>query len=162
MRRNTAKGFSIVELLVAMGIFSLLFGFIWLNLLGSRGRASQSSTIDVFTSDLRAMQLKAMKGDSEGRVDTDAYGVLLKTTTYTLFHGSTYNPDDPSNRTVSLGDGESFNSVLFPGNSIVFAKGSGELVNYDPAQSSVSLTNMQSNTQKTLQLNKYGVITSSN
>lgn len=162
MKKYFRNGFSLVELLVAMGLFSLLFGFIWINLLGSKGRSSQTSSIDVFISDLRSMQLKSMQGDSEGRVDPDSYGIYIGTTKYTLFHGSIYNPADPTNRSISLGDGESFTSVLFPENIIVFTKRSGELLNFNQAQNSLSLTNTQINTKKTIQLNKYGIITSIN
>ncbi|MDP3941013.1 MAG: type II secretion system protein [bacterium] len=162
MKKGYLKGFSLVELLVAMGLFSLLFGFIWVNLLGSRGRASQSSSIDVFVADLRSTQLKAMQGDSEGRVDPEIYGVYVGANSYTLFHGSTYNPTDPSNHTVSLGDGETFVSVAFPNNSVIFDKGSGELIDFDPALTTLTLSNSISKTQKTIQMNKYGVITAIN
>lgn len=159
MRR---EGFTLIETSLAIAIIATLFGFITLNLLSGKESATQSTTLDIFISDLRHSQLKAMVGDAEGRVDKDSYGVYIEPTSYTLFHGSTYNSSDPTNRTVNLGDNETFSSVQFAGNLIQFASMSGELVGFVPGANNLSIRNGGSGSQKDIQINKYGVVFTTN
>lgn len=156
------KGFSLVEIGVVVTLISILFAFMWINLLGGKEKASQTSSIDVLVSDIRSEQLKAMTGATEGRVTNDAYGIHFNTTSYVLFHGLNYSSSDPSNRTTQLGDNEQFTSVLFANNNIVFASGSGEIVGFTQGSDSVTLRNLVGKTQKTIYFNKYGSITGIN
>lgn len=157
-RQQLYSGFTLMELTVVMSLLSLLFGFVWVNLLGSRDSASQNTSVDLLVSDLRAQQLKAMLGDTEGRIEHDAYGIHFALTSYTLFHGVSYITADPTNFTVNLGDNEQFQSVAFPGSTIVFASVSGEVDGFSQGANSIVLTNTMANTQKIIQLNKTGTV----
>ncbi len=159
LKHQRQRGFTVTEAVIVMSLLATLFGLIWLNLLNSREKAGTSSSTDVFVSDVRSQQLKAMLGDTEGRISADAYGVYLNSTSYTLFHGISYNALDPSNSPVQLGDNITFVNVSFPSNVIVFASGSGEIVGFSGA-GTLGIRNVLSNTQKTVQLNKFGTVTS--
>lgn len=92
------QGFTVLELLVVMGVFALLIGFVTLNLFNLKARASLATTADTLVSDLKIAQIKAMTGDPTGT------GLNLAT--------------------YSFGDFVTAASSLGP--NIVFAKGSGE------------------------------------
>jgi hypothetical protein len=147
-----------MEVAVVVALLSMLFGLVWLNILGSKEHASQNATIDVLLSDIRAQQLRAMLGDTGGRVTSDSYGIRFNTTSYTLFHGPTFVPADPSNQTISLGDQEYFKSVSFPSNQVIFASISGQIVGFSQNASSFILSNASLSTQKNIQLNKLGSV----
>ena len=156
------SGFTLMEVAVVMSLLTFLFGFVWVNLLGSKDSASQNTSVDLLVSDLRGQQLKAMLGDTEGRIGHDAYGIHFGTTTYTLFHGTTYVSADPTNFIVSLGDNERFQSVEFSGSTLIFASVSGEISDFIPSADAIVLRNSSANTQKTLRLNKIGTVYAAN
>ncbi len=145
-------GFTLAELLVTMAIFATLVGIATINLVGARQRASLNTSSEILIGDLRQQQLKSMIGDTEGRANPDRYGIHLGTNDYTLFHGNTYNSGDASNFTVELGDNIQFVGTY---SDLIFARVSGEL----SAGGSIILEDNTTNTQKTLQYNRYGVIT---
>ena len=151
-------GYTLMEVAIVITILSMLFGLVWLNILGSKERASQNATIDVLLSDIRSQQLRAMLGDTGGRVGNDSYGLHFNATSYTLFHGSTYSPADPSNQTINLGANERFQSVLFPASQILFASVSGQVVGFSQGNNSFVLSNVSLQTQKTVQINQLGTV----
>lgn len=154
------NGFSLVELAVVMFIFSFLFIFITVALLNIKQRGSLTTSIDTLITDLKSQQLKAMVGDTEGRATPDTYGIYFGANQYTLFHGA-YSPSTPSNFTVSLGDNIQFGAISFPASSVSFAQDSGEVVGTE-SLNTITLENSQTNEQKTITINKYGVITAVN
>ena len=93
------NGFTILELLVIMGVFAILAGFTTLNLFNLKARASLSTTTDTLISDLKTEQIKAMTGDPSGG------SINLATYSFGDFVTAQVNP---------------------PGD-IVFQKGSGEI-----------------------------------
>jgi len=150
------KGFTFPELIVTIAILVTLLGFITVNLVNSQHRASLTGTVDTFISDMKNQQLKAMVGATEGRTNPDSYGIYFQTNSYTLFHGTTYSSSDPANFVITLDPLIQFTS--FP-NTIVFFQRSGETgtVNTITVQDTGSSTN-----QKTITINRYGVITQVN
>jgi prepilin-type N-terminal cleavage/methylation domain-containing protein len=156
--KKILRGFTLMEIAIVLAVLATLFGLVWINLLGSREKASTAAATDTFVSDLRNQQLKAMLGDTEGRVGNDIYGIFLGTTSYTMFHGAVYSPADPANQQVVLGDNMQFQNILFPGSVILFASGSGELLAYASTTASVKIVNTVSNDLRTVQLNSLGVV----
>ena len=112
-------GFTLVEIVVVLFIMTTFLGLITLNLSSSQKRASITTMTDVFISDLKSQQVKAMVGDTEGRTDADHYGVYLTSTSYTLYHGTTYSPSDSANFTIELTPQFVFTS---PGKAILFTR----------------------------------------
>lgn len=155
MRKNT--GFTLIEVLLVIGIMAVLFTVSSINLLGAKNKASLTSTINVLVTDLSQQQLKAMVGDTEGRQTLDNYGIFLETNKYTLFHGVGIN-SDLTDFPVSLGDGIQITSTSFSGSNVVFTKGNGEL----STGGIITVKNTLTDEQKTITLNQYGIITSIN
>ena len=152
------RGFTIPELLIAMGIIAILFGFVSINLIRLQRHSSLTTTVDTLVSDLYSQQNKAMVGDTEGSGIISAHGVYFETNQYVLFRGSSYNPLDASNFPVNLDPSLTFSNITFPSSSVIFSKGSGEtgLVN---GSNTITLTDLTNGEQKILELNKHGVIT---
>lgn len=153
-------GFTVVELLVIMGIAILLFLLVSMNLLDARTGTAITTTTDTLISDLKLQQTKAMIGDTEGRGFPDAYGVYVTNNKYVLFHGITYVPSDPTNFTVNA-DTVAF-STTFPSSTIVFATKSGEIVNFSSGNNRITIKDANTTTQKVLELNKLGTTVSLN
>jgi hypothetical protein len=136
-----------------MGIFAVLASLSTLNLSKAQHGSSLNSTVDILVSDLKRQQYKAMAGDTEGRGTPSAYGIYFDNNRYILFH-DTYNPSDSANFEVKL-DGT---LSLTPNSEIVFAKGSGEI----SGPTSITIADTVTSSQKTLTINKYGVVTAVN
>jgi prepilin-type N-terminal cleavage/methylation domain-containing protein len=152
------KGFTLVELLLIMGIMATLLSIATLSFFNTRTTTVLSTSFDTFITDLKNQQTQAMVGDTEGRGVPDAYGIYIQPTKYTLFHGENYNPSDPANFDLNAETGFTL-STTFPENKIVFATNSGEIIGYTPGQNAVILTEIASGQSKTLQLNKLGTVT---
>lgn len=148
-------GFTIPELLVTMTIFVTLVGIATINLAGVKQRASLNTTSEIFIGDFRQQQLKSMMGDTEGRSEPDGYGIHFNSDSYTLFHGDNYSAGSPSNFTVELGDNIKFLSIP---SDLIFSRVSGEL----SSNGSIVLIDDTTNTTKTLEYNRYGVVTDVN
>ncbi len=153
------KGFTLIELVIAMTIFFVMMALAIPNLLGSRSQAEINSAVPVLISDIKNQQLKAMLGATEGRATTDYYGVHFETNTYTLFHGLSYNPVDTSNAIVSLSGTLKFGSIAFSNAQIIFQKGNGEVVGFNSVANTVVLIDPSNNESRTITLNSYGTIT---
>ena len=154
-----SKGYTIVELLVVMGLFAIFFGFASLNLLSVRSRTSLATTTEVLVSDLRAQQVRAMNGDTSGESQDINYGIYFSPNSYVLFKG-TYSQADTSNFSVNLD--EATITTTFSASTIIFNKGSGEVVGFDPNANTIRLSSTSSNTSKIITVNRFGVVTSAN
>lgn len=147
------RGFTVIELIVTLGIITVLLTLASVNLLSSQRRTSVNTALDILHSDLHNQQMDAI---AKGGV---ARGIYFSADAYTLFTGSGYIPGDPANFTVSLSPGQQFSSVTFPSSAIVFLPKSGQISGFNPGSNSVTLTDSQVNQSYTLTLNAYGVVT---
>ena len=150
------KGFTLIELIIAIGIFTVITSLATINLLNAQHIASIDSTVTTLIADLKQQQIKAMTGDTEGRGTTSQYGVHFDANKYVLFHGS-YNAADNSNFVVNLEGTLNFTDITGNGD-IIFSQGSGESSGLNPIILKDSLTNKQ----KTMTTNVYGVVASVN
>lgn len=156
MRLRTSKiGFTLVELMVVMSIMSTLLGFVIISLTTVAQKASVSTTVQTVISDLNAQKIKAMVGDTGGRALASSYGVHFDTTQYVLFNGSAYSSSDASNFVISLPGNLRFTTS---GINIVFSKTSGEL----SLPATITIDNVTNNEEKTIEINRYGVVTDVN
>lgn len=154
-------GFTLVEIILVIGIVSSLFGIAITSLSSARSLTVNNTSTTVIVSDIKTQQVKSMTGDTEGRGTPDSHGVKILSNQYVLFHGSSYNADDPSNAPIPAETGYQLSST-FPDTTILFASQSGEIVNFNQNQNSITITNTQSGQGKTILFNKYGTITSIN
>ncbi len=159
-RKAMGAGFTFPELIVVIGIFAILFGLTTANLPSFQRLASVSSTVDTLVSDIKSQQIKAMVGATEGRVAADNYGIRFEQNKYIFFHGTSYNSNDSSNFTVNLDQNMQFQNITFPNAVVIFSQGLGEVVGYASGSSSLTIKNTAGSEQKTITVNRYGVIVS--
>ena len=155
-------GFTLPEVTIVTGIFLMLFGFIILNVINSQHHTSVSGDLQILIADMKSQQIKAMVGATEGRATSDVYGIHFGSTNYTLFHGTTYSATDSANFVVSLDQNLQFYNVTFPNANIVFSQGSGEVQGFTNGQNTITIEDSSGSTQKTITVNRFGVITSVN
>ncbi|HEX8932444.1 MAG TPA: prepilin-type N-terminal cleavage/methylation domain-containing protein [Patescibacteria group bacterium] len=161
MKINKQIGFTLIELLLSVSIFAILVGVITLNLNTAQRTANLSTTLEMLITDLNQQRIKAMVGDTEGRVSLTNYGIHADGVSYTLFNG-TYTSTDSGNFLVNLPSTQRI-STVFPNAQIVFTKGSGEVTCFidltcNNTSNTITLTDLTNNQQKVLTLNRYGVI----
>jgi type II secretory pathway pseudopilin PulG len=146
----------LAELVLVLGIISIIFGFITVNL----GRVTRVTGVlaasEVLTSDLRAQQEKAMNG--VGETEGLSFGIFFEQDRYILFSGSTYSSSDPDNVPVILGEDVTFTDITFPQNQIVFSPRSGEIAGFNEAESFITVLSSIGSEQKTMRINKYGAV----
>jgi len=152
------RGFTIPELLITMGIITILFGFVSINLIRLQRHSSLTTTVDTLISDLYSQQNKAMVSDTQGSGVISDYGVYFESNRYVLFRGSSYNPLDTSNFPVNLDSSLTFSSITFPSSSVIFSKISGE-TGLMSGSNTTTLTDSTNGEQKIINVNKYGAIT---
>jgi len=148
---NLCAGFTLIEVMVSIGILAILFALTTINLTRLPSTTSQSSSYDRLVSDLRSQQTRAM-------VSYDSpYGVYFENESYTLFTGSSYS-GGTDYYTVDLDPNLTFPAIgiTFPDSQVVFAAGSGDIINYAQGKDSVTIMNSLTNEPKTLKVNKYG------
>lgn len=156
------EGFTLPELIVVIGVFSVLLSVIVINLLTAHSNVSLASTIEVLIADIKDQQNKSMAGDTMGTSSNQNFGIYLESNQYTLFHGPSYTPGDSSNFVVELDNTVSFDSISFPSSQIVFSSGSGEINGFVSGSDSLVVKGSTTSQQKTIKLNRYGVVTQAN
>lgn len=156
------EGFTLIELLIVLGIMGILFTFGAMSLLNIQSRTYLDSNIITLLSDIRRQQIKSMLGETNGGASTYSFGIKFDTGSYTLFRGTVYSPSDPGNLTINLEGNTQFSNVTLPSGVIVFDKGSGEVNGFTAGSNTFVVRDTGSNQQKTITINRYGVITTVN
>lgn len=162
MRTELTRGFTFIEIVVVGGILATITGLTVVNLTGSQRRSYLNAHLSTLVAGMKSQQLKSMTGAREGGATANAYGIYFGNNSYTMFRGPSYSAGATSNFTVMLDGNIVLTNVSFPGSQISFATGSGELVIYTAGSSSFTLRNTIDGEQKTVTVNRYGVITSIN
>lgn len=152
------KGFTLLEIVIVVAVVLILSSFASINLFKFPASATVSQTVDKLAEDIKTQQIKAMVGDTEGRGTPDAYGIFFTPTSYTLFHGSAYTLNEPSNFVTSLPTGYSIATTL-PNSLLIFNAGNGEILNFSDSQNSITVRTTTLSEQRTILLNKYGALT---
>ncbi len=128
------NGFTLVEVMIVMGMVATLAGFAIVRVTQVARRAPLTATVEVLISDLRGQQSKAMTG-----VSAASYGIALSDISL------------PENITIS---------TTFGGSIINFTKGSGDVVGFSPGNNTITLTQTLTAETKTITINRYGAVTS--
>ena len=157
--KATRSGFTIIEIVVVLGILATLLSIGYISAVNIQRRAPLSATVSVLMGDLRGQQTKAMTGDTQTGTTGDSYGIYFRPDAYILFKGSGYNPSDTANAVTPLPT-NIIVSTAFSGSSVVFAKGSGDVAGFSQGSSWVTLTQNLSGEHKTLTVNRYGAVIS--
>jgi prepilin-type N-terminal cleavage/methylation domain-containing protein len=152
------RGFTIIELIVGMGVFLTLMAVAVVNLTRLPSSSAQSSGYDLLIADIKSQQTEAMVGALNGEIIHNDYGIYFGDRTYTLIRGNTYDPLDSFNFVVNLDPNISITNITFQNNVLIFEKGSGEVKNYSLGQDSLEVKNDQTGEVRLLRINKYGAI----
>ena len=155
-------GVTFVEIIVVIGILLTLIGIAAVSFVPTRGNISLDTAISELVTELKSQQIKAMSGDTEGRGTNDNYGIYFEQSRYTLFHGTSYSITEPSNVSIMLAGTIRISSVELPSSSIIFEMGEGNVAGFSSTQNSITLEDSITGRQKTIIINRYGVITSVN
>lgn len=156
------SGFTLVELIIAMGIILMLSGFATINLVKQQNTTSVNSSVDVLVSDMQSQQTKAMAGVKDDLSNNISFGIYFQSDRYVLFRGTTFSPTDSANFTVLLDENIMFSDIKFPNNTIVFQVRSGEVSGFAPGGNTVTIQNISGLEEKTVTVNRYGVVTNIN
>lgn len=130
------KGFTLIELIIIMGMVAGLTAVITVNLTGSRKRVGVMATVETLTADLRGAQMRAMAGDGSQEI---------------VFAGNSYTLN-PEGFEITL-DPEISIAATYSQNKIDFAARSGET-----AAGTITITDTTGGVTKTLTVNEYGTI----
>lgn len=158
MRIQLKAAFTIVDLLLVMGLVTLLFSFSLLNNLRIINKPTLDAAVQKLAADIKATQNQAMVGDSGSASATTTWGMYFEASRYTIFRGTTYVLGDSSNFVVELGPNISL-ATTFGGNSLVFTRRSGEVENFVSGANTITLNNTASGQSKTVTVNRYGAMT---
>lgn len=151
------RGFTLIEVIIAVGIVITLLSVITFNLLRTQRTFSLTSTIDVLKADIKGQQLKAMVGRLENGVK-DNFGIYFLPNGYILFRGASFDPSDTTNFQITLDTGAKIASTTLPNNTLVFSQLSGEIQGFTPSNNSVTIESIEGGEVKILELNQYGVV----
>ena len=143
------NAFTVVELVVVIGIFIIITSFSTISLLNSRQNVDTSSTLDLISSDLKNQQIKSMTS-----FNNNNHGIYFDDNSYTLFNGSLYNSEDENNYTVQLSKSLIIETNL-NNSQIIFNKINGEVKDFNEQINIKVSSNSQENI---LKINKLGVI----
>ena len=151
-------GFTLIELIVVLGMLATLTGLSYLTLFGRIQQADVSSAVVSLVADLRLQQVRAMSGEQTN--GSTSYGVHLDANRYVIFSGSTYSANDPGN-TAFPANGAHL-STTFAGGNVIFTPGSGEISGFSSSANAITATSTEGGASKTIRLNRYGVVASEN
>ena len=153
MNKYYSKGFTFVEVVIVMGIMTILMMIASVNFFPIQQKTSLSMTVQSLITDIKEQQLKAMSGES-------TLGIYFTPdqNNYVVFKGTTYEQSNTTNFNIPLGSQITVYSIDFSGRQILFAPVSGEIRNF-LSGNRIILQNTTSHEQRTIFFNKYGTVT---
>lgn len=144
------RAFTLIELIIVLGVVSTLLAFSAANYLAPQYSSSLETTTTTLVSDLRRQQLLAMTGSSGG----GEYGIYFDSGSYFLFPGSGYSPGDPANFQVTLNPGLTVGVGGGLPNPLIFLSGSGQIA----SGGTLTLSQEGSGVSRIFTLNTYGSV----
>lgn len=154
------RAFTLIETMIVMGIMATLIGLGVVRATSIERRAPLSATVTTIVADLRGQQTKAMAGYTQGDTVANAYSVYFETNQYTLFKGMSFNASEPTNAAFPLPTNVTFSTIDLPSSSIVFDKGSGDVVGHSDSANTMVITQGLTGESQTITINRYGTVVS--
>jgi len=148
--------FTLIELILVIAIMAVLTSIVTIRLSNLVPRANLNTTAEILLAEIRLQQLRAMNREKDENQQSSEYGIYVEQQRYVLFSGSSYDENDSDNLITEVSPPLELNST-FPNQTIIFAQGSGEILNFADDQNAVSITDTISNQINTFNFNSYGV-----
>ena len=125
--RPRRPAFTLVEILVVVTLFVIIFGMVALYSQASQVRSDLNAQVAVFVSYARLQQSAAAVGKSSG-----SFGVHLESDSYVLFEGSVFDPNDSANDSKALPPTLAIQNISFNGggSDFIFTPPHGETNHY--------------------------------
>lgn len=138
---RTARGFTLLELLIVVAVLALLAGII----LSSFTEFRNSKVLDTAVEDVLTL-LSQARGDTLASKDDYQYGVHLEADRVVLYRGATYSGGDANNQTTMLDDALEITTITLVGggSDILFDRLTGKTT-----QSGTFVIRVESDTAKT-------------
>ncbi len=151
------KGFTLVELVLVVTILGLVVVFSSVVFTNQQNQTSLESTILEVNSAIRESQNKSVSQSQDVSGDEN-YGVYFTSTSYTVFKGSNYSSNNPTNFVVNFSSGITLSQINLPNSQLIFDRLSGKLTAYSDIQNTLVFSSFD-NVTKTVTINPYGAIT---
>lgn len=151
-----SKGFTLVELLLVMGIVATLLALVTISLVKPQSRSALDATVLILVSDLKQQQMKAMIGQVDTGATASPFGVKFSGQNYTLFQGSSFQSGAVGNFLVTVHPSVQLTTNL-PNAELVFSKVSGEVLNFSSSTNTITATS-NDGAQQVMTVNRYGVV----
>lgn len=151
------KGFTLIELILVMGILGILLSIFTVGLVSTQTRSIHRQAVTTLAADLKAQQTKAMTGAVKDGVSPPGYGVYFLADRYVLFGGLIYDPGDNTNFEVLLPEGVSVGNITLTDNQVVFERVEGSVRGYTAGSDYVEIVGAGGEVSR-LRLNRLGVI----
>ena len=156
------QGFTLVELLIVMGLVGILLSLTVANIIRPQNTASLAAAVDNLVADIKSQQLKTMSGDSMSATTAQQHGLRFTTNGYTLFKGAAYSAGDTDNLAVTFENGVNLATtlpVVSGASQLLFDKGDGDVTSFNASANVITLTNVNTGETKTITVNRYGALT---
>lgn len=151
-------GMTLVELLVVMSLFVVVFAFSSVSLSGLIPKTNTQEYTETLISDFKRQQMQAIQGRVSSGGSSSPYGIYLNGAEYILFEGSSYNSAESTNIVTSLPLDMQFINVTLPAQQIVFQPVSGEIQDYDQNNDTFTLQNTNNGLEVQFEINQLGVL----
>ncbi len=147
------RGYTLVEMIVVLGILAVLMSLASINLIGVQRKSYLDKSLEILLSDMKHQQAKAMHQQG---LDEHTFGIYFGESEYVLFQGNAYDAQDPTNFTVPLEGELIFSNVTFANSELIFESGSGEIRDFIEGNSTIII--FESTNSVEITLNKFGVV----
>lgn len=149
-------GFTLIELIVSMGIFMLIVGFSGLAYLNIQKSTDLTNQTTQLISSFRQAQALAIGGQTLDDASNTNVGIHFEEDSYTIFIGSSYDPNNTSNIITNLPNQIAINYIL-PSANLLFTARTGEINVFDSAKNIITIIH-QDGQSKTINFNRLGIV----
>jgi len=155
---KNCNGFTLVEVSLVLAIFTILISLTTVNFIRPTKEANFSKIKEELLATIREAQGKSIAGFSTNGTSGENFGIHFEQNSYTLFRGTTFVETDTWNFKITLPTNLEFPVIGLPTPDLVFGKGSGEIVNFNPTQNQVTLRDKETGNLRNFIFNFFGVV----